>query len=209
MKPSTSSGIALLAVCLALGLGCGHPTDLPPEPAASSDPSQKLPFNREPQSAGISPSRSLVPSVTRLPEGTLLTICLHRDLSSAAAHSGDSFAATLDAPIVIDGQTLVSRGAVLQGRVLDAKHSAGPRDPGYLRIALVSLRAGDKLFPIETSSLFAKGGSREDRSSALIGAGADRRKGALLSPAASAPEDVVLGAERRLSFRLTQKLDLQ
>ena len=208
MKPATNFGIAVLIVCLGLASGCGHPSNLTSEPAPHSDSSQKLPFNREPQSAGIAPSRSLVPSVTRLPKGTLLTICLHSDLSSAAAHAGDSFAATLDAPILIDGQTLVSRGAEVQGRVLDVKHSV-ERDPGYLRIGLVSLRVGDKLFPIESSSLFAKGGSRDDRSSALIGRGADHRKGALLSPAASTPEDIVLGAERRLSFRLTQNLDLQ
>jgi len=214
MSPSTSCGITALGLCLTLGLACNRPTGLPDADAAKSDAAQKLPFDRERRSAGISPSHSLVPSVTRLPEGTPLTICLQRGLSSVSAHPGDSFAATLDAPIVIEGQTLVSRGAPVSGRVLEAKRSTGPRDPGYLRLALVSLTVGEKPFPIGTSSLFAKGSSREDRGSAMIGAGADHSKGARLGSTASAtdesaPKEVLLGPERRLSFRLAQTVDLQ
>jgi len=201
MKSSTSLGIGVLGVALALGLACSRQTGLPADDAAKPDASEKLPFDRQPQSAGISPSHSLVPSVTRLPKGTPLTICLQHDLSSASAHTGDSFAATLDAPILIDGQTLVARGAAVSGRVLEAKNSAGTRDPGYLRLALVSLTVGEKSFPIETSSLFAKGGSREDRSSAMPGTGA--------GPAVAGQKEIVLGPARRLSFSLAQALDLQ
>jgi hypothetical protein len=192
--------IAVIAF-LGLALSCGHETGL-----TAADPnsnSKKLPFDRQPQSAGFSPSRSLIPSVTRLPEGTPLIICLQRDLSSASAHKDDKFAAILDAPIVIDGQTLVPRGAAVSGRVLASQHSGGPHDPGYLRLALVSVTVGEKPIPIETSSLFAKGGSRDGRSSAMIRASAEH------GPAPSAPEEIHLGPERRLSFRLAQEVDLQ
>ena len=190
MKSSARHGIAALAVCLALGLACSRQTDLPASDAAKSD-SRKLPFDRPPQSTGISPSHSLIPSVTRLPEGTPLTICLQRDLSSASAHPGDSFPATLDASIVIDGQTLVARGAAVSGRVLEAKQAAGPQEPGYLRLALVNLTVGNRSVPLETSSLFIKAGSREDHNAAPV------------------PKEIVLGPERRLSFRLAQDVDLQ
>jgi hypothetical protein len=199
MKSSIPSRIAVIA-CLGITLSCGHETGLTADPNSDS---RKLPFDHQPQSAGLSPSRSLIPSVTRLPEGTPLTICLQRDLSSASARPGDTFAAILDAPIMINGQTLVPRGAAVSGRVLAAKHSGGPQDPGYLRLALVSLTVGEKPFPIETSSLFAKGGSHDGRSSAMIRASADHR------PAPSAPEEILLGPERRLSFRLAHEADLQ
>jgi hypothetical protein len=198
MNPSLSCRIAVIA-CLGLTLSCGHETGLTADPNSDS---KKLPFDRQPQSAGISPSHSLIPSVTRLPEGTPLTICLQRDLSSASARPGDTFAAILDAPIVINGQTLVPRGAAVSGRVLAAKHSGGPHDPGYLRLALVSLTVGQKPFPIETSSQFAKGGSREERSSAMIRTGDH-------GPTPSTQEEILLGPERRLSFRLAQEVDLQ
>ena len=203
MKPAARHEIAVLAACLALGLACSRQTGLPATDTAKSDNPQKLPFDRQPQSVGVSPSQSLIPAVTRLPEGTPLTIYLARDLSSASAHEGDSFAATLDIPVVIDGQTLVSRGATVSGRVLEAKHSTGPLDPGYIRLALVSLTVGEKTFPVATSSLFAKG-AREDRSSALIGATATVATGP-----AVVRKEIVLGPDRRLSFRLTQNVDLQ
>jgi hypothetical protein len=199
MMPSITCRIAVIA-CLGLTLSCNHETGLTADP--NSDP-KKLPFDHQPRSAGVSPSHSLIPSVTHLPEGTPLTVCLQRDLSSASAHPGNSFAAILDAPIVIDGQTLVPRGAAISGRVLASQHSGGPHDPGYLRLALVSLTVGEKTIPIETSSLFAKGGSRDDRSSAMIRASADH------GPAPSAPEEIHLGPERRLSFRLAQEVDVQ
>jgi hypothetical protein len=190
--------IALIA-CLGLTLSCGRETGLTLDPNSDS---KKLPFDRPPQSAGISPTHSLVPSVTRLPEGTQLIVCLQRDLSSASARQGNNFATILDAPIAIDGQTLVPRGTTVSGRVLAAKHSEGPQDPGYLRLALVALTLGEKSIPIETSSLFAKGGSRDGRSSAMIRASADH------GSAPSAQEEILLGPERRLSFRLAQAVDL-
>jgi hypothetical protein len=199
MKPSIICRIAVIA-CLGLALSCGHETGLTADPNSDS---KRLPFDRQPQSAGISPSHSLIPTVTRLPEGTPLTVCLQRDLSSASAHPGNTFAAILDAPIVIDGQTLVSRGATVSGRVLAAKHSGGPQDPGYLRLALVSLTVGEKPILIETSSLFAKGGSRDGRSSAMIRASNDH------GSAPSGQEEILLGPERRLSFRLAQEVGLQ
>ena len=50
---------------------------------------------------------------------------------------------------------------------------------------------------IETSSIFAKGGPREERSPA---------KGAV---AGGSRKDIVLGRDRRLDFRLAQTVDLQ
>jgi len=214
MKSSTPA-TAVLAAALALGAACSRQTGLPNSDSARSDAPETLPFNRPPQSTGTSPSHSLIPSVTRLPEGTPLVVRLQRDLSSASASAGDSFAATLDTPIVIDGQTLVDRGAPVSGRVLESRHSVGQREPGYLRIALVTLTVGDRPFPIATSSLFAKGGSREDRTSAMPGTTPDHNKGTALSSTASATtgpaiqKEILLGPERRLSFRLAQNVDLQ
>jgi hypothetical protein len=194
-----------------LGVACNRQTGLPAADAARSTDAQKLPFDRPSQSAGLSPSRSLIPSGRRLPEGTPLTICLQRDLSSASARPGDTFTAALDAPIVIDGQRLVARGAAVSGRVLEAKRSSGPHDPGYLRLALVSLTVGERTIPIATSSLFAKGGAHEQRTSAMIGAGADHGSSTSFTtePAPSVPKEILLGPERRLSFRLAQNVDLQ
>ena len=185
--------------CLSFAAGCRQQTVLSSD--TNSDP-QKLPFDRPPQNRGISPSHSLVPSATRVPEGTALTVSLEHNLSSASARNNETFTAVLDDPIVIEGQTVVPGGAPVTGRVLDVRSAVPPREHGYLRIALVSLKVGDKEVPITTSSLFAKGGSHTEH-------------GAKMNPASDpvAPtgtaKEMVFGPGRRLTFRLTQNAEIQ
>jgi hypothetical protein len=201
--PFHAHRMAVVLLMLGLTCACGRP---PAENASNSD-SQKLPFDRPPRSTGISPSQSLIPSATKLPEGTPIPIRLQSALSSASSHAGDTFSATLDEPVVIDGETLIARGAPATGRVLEAKPSGrslgsslgSSLEPGYLRIVLVSLNVGGKPVMIETSSIFAKGGSREERNP---GTGA-------ASGASQKDIDIVFGIDRRLNFRLAQTVDLQ
>ena len=197
--PSHAGHLAIVLLMLSFISACGRPTSDSGGNASSSADSQKLPFDRQPRSTGISPSQSLIPSATKLPEGTPIPIRLQSALSSASAHPGDTFGAIVDEPVVVDGQTLIDRGTPATGRVLEAKPSANSLAPGYLRIVLVSLDVGGRPVKIETSSIFAKGGVHEERNRAIGAASAVSRK----------DRDIVFGIDRRLTFRLTQTIDLQ
>jgi len=199
--PSPAGRLAMVLLMLSLICACGRPSSDSGGNASNSADSQKLPFDRQPRSTGISPSQALVPSATKLPEGTPIPIRLKSALSSASVHAGEGFSATVDEPVVIDGQTLIDRGTPATGRVLEAKPSTNSpgRAPGYLRIVLVSLKIGDRPVMIETSSIFAKGGIREDRHPAIGAASGDSRK----------DRDIAFGIDRRLTFRLAQTVDLQ
>jgi hypothetical protein len=224
--PTLADRVAVVLLVLSLW-ACGRP---PAENSSNSSDSQKLPFDRQPRETGISPSQSVIPSTTKLPEGTPIPVRLQSPLSSASAHAGDSFRALVEEPIVIDGQTLVARGTSATGRVLEAKPSArfggnstessheslrdsshkssqesrheDSPEPGYLRIVLVSLQVGGRPVAIETSSIFAKGVSREARNAAAgVSSGvrrAERDKNI----------DVELAVDRQLNFRLAQTVDL-
>ena len=198
---SDPSRIAVVLLTLSLLCACSRP---PADDSSNLAASQKLPFDREPRSTGVSPSQSLLPSTTKLPEGTPIPIRLRSALSSVSSHAGDTFNATLDDAVVIDGQTLVDRGTSATGRVLEAKPSAGSVEPGYLRIVLVSLDVGGRAVIIETSSIFAKGGSREERNPAT-----GKAPGASQKDATQKDKNIVLGTDRRLNFRLAQTVDLQ
>lgn len=199
-KPMKHIGWMLVVACLSFTVGCGQRTVLSSD--AKADP-QKLPFDRPPQTGGISPSHSLVPSPTRIPEGTALTVSLEHNLSSATARGNDTFSAVLDDPIVIDGQTVVPGGALVTGRVLDVRSAVPPREHGYLRIALVGLKVGEKQLLIATSSLFAKGGSHEDHGARMSPASDTA------TPTTDISREMVFAPGRRLTFRLTQNVDLQ
>src|SRR5450631_292081 len=118
--------VAIVLLALSLLCACGRP---PAENAAGTPDSQKLPFDRQSSATGITPSQVLVPSSTKLPEGTPIPVRLQSAISSASAHAGDTFNAIIDEPVVIDGQTLVAAGTPVIGRVLEAKPSAS--SPGH------------------------------------------------------------------------------
>ena len=231
MRTHRLYAIALLIVAICLAVGCGKGTGIPgSDSAAATANSQTLPFDRESQAGGISPTQSLVPTAKKLPAGTPITMRLQSTISSKSSHTGDRFEGVLDEPIVIDTQTVVPRGATLTGRVLAAKSSGRLHDPGYLRITLVSMNVQSKPVEIETSSIFVKGGSHKNRNLAMIGGGgaggaligglAGGGSGALIGTALGAAggtgvaygtgkKDVVFEAERRLTFRLAQEVELR
>jgi hypothetical protein len=175
--------------------------------AKNSPDAQSLPFDRKPRSSGVSPSQSILPSTTTLPEGTPIYVRLNSSVSSASSHSGDVFNAAVDEPIAVEGETLIDKGTEATGRVLEAKPAtprvgshAGEPVPGYLRIELVGLSSQGQTVSIETSSIFAKGTIRA------------RSKANEPKPAPTGRTrvdgEVEFGPDRRLGFRLAKTLEL-
>ncbi len=211
-----SIGSMLLLLTLVLA-GCSRQSG----PAASDN--SGMPFDRPADKKGVSPTASLLPA--SIPAGTPIAIRLQSSVSSASSQSGDSFEAALDEPVVINGQAVAPRGATVTGKVVEAKASGNLQDPGYLRLTLTAISIDAKLLPIQTSSIFVKGGSHEKRNLEMIGGGAAAGaligglagggKGALIGTTigaaggtgtayATGKKDVGFAAERRLTFRLTQ-----
>ena len=107
------------------------------------------------------------------------------------------------------------RGAVLTGKVLDAKASDQFQEAGYLRLALTAIFINGKFLPIQTSSIFMKRGSHEQRNVTILrdGAGKKRRShrgigGRPGTTYATGSMDVGVAPERSLTFRLAQPLAL-
>lgn len=151
------------------------------------DASKPLPFNSS--------------ALPVLPAGTLLTVRLENTLTSSKPDGGKTFQAVVEDPVTVDGRTVIPRDARVKGRVESARVSDTNRRSGYLRLALDSIRVGDKDIPLPTSSLFARGiiGTAGENS-ATPGTGAYSN--------AARPRIVVLVKGRRLTFRLTAAVDL-
>ena len=95
-----------------------------------------------------------------LPAGTLLTVRLKSPVSTdkLSSHNpaGNTFEAEVDKPIVIEGNTLVPRGARVAGRVESARASAVESSRGYVRLTLDEIVFEGRDLPIQTSSLYAR-----------------------------------------------------
>jgi hypothetical protein len=224
-------------------VGCGSKTG--PNAADQNQPAtttvaqnqqsnDSMPFSKRDDGNGAPPfskrdkddsKSSLVPNAVTVPAGTPVSVRLQQSVSSASSNAGDSFQATLDEPLVINGQTVAPRGAAAVGKVVQAKSSGRLHDSGYIRLTLASIEINGKQVPVQASSIFVKGANHNKRNLAMIGGGAGAGaliggltgggKGALMGSAigagagtggayATGKKDVGFGAERKLTFRLLQ-----
>src|SRR5579871_1446097 len=192
---------AVLTGAVAFGLlwtaGCSSPTGVPTEGAV--DQSQ-TPFHEQGTRAAGSgavdslsrenaaKSQDSLPFHDRqdLPAGTLLTVRLKNAVSAGKSSGNNSFDAIVDEPVVIDGATLIPRGAIATGRIESARASALKPSRGYIRLALESVNVGGLDVPVQAASLFARQAPLNDVSNSLI----QLEKG------------------RRLTFRLTEPVNL-
>jgi hypothetical protein len=235
MKVSKGNGqTAAVFSVLFIGLtlvGCSRREGLP---TAEDTPiaDQHLPFEGTSDKDGVFPTGSLTP--TAIPAGTPVTVHLQSSLSSATSRSGDSFEAVLEEPIIVRGQMVAPRGAIVAGKVLDARASDQLEESGYMRLALTAISLSGKSLPIQTSSIFVKHGSHEKRHPKVIGGapmttaaispassrrlsgssksvliGASTRTVAVSEPVYEENSDVGVTPERRLTFRLAQPLPLE
>src|ERR1700691_1205173 len=171
----------------------------------------QLPFDRVSDNGGISPTAGF--NAEGIPAGTEVTIRLPMALSSKDSRPRDLFQAVLDEPVVIAGRTVAPQGTPVTGSVVAARASGSLNDPGYLRLTLASIVMNGKSVPLQTSSIFAKGGSYEKRKPTPLRNSATDGKGTAREPAASdgtetstnpGQGDVRFSTGRRLTFRLTQ-----
>ena len=185
---------------LLAGFGCSRPDVIPGEPnsaqpelpASSLQPTsdQTIPDLsptgvRWPRLRRAAPGNDLRGDLQELPAGTLLTVRLKTSVYASTSPSEGSFEAVVEQPIVVDGNTIVPKGASVAGRVEYAQTSKIKPNRGYVRLALQSVDLGDRRVPVQTASLFA----RE-------------------APLGNQPISVIhLEKGRRLTFRLAQTAD--
>jgi len=199
-----SALVVALCLVLSLTLGCIRSEPLhPAERTAPASPKQQLPFH--PDGGQASASSVVLPDqkTTGLPfkasrtrglsAGTLLTVQLEHSLSAANVHPGDAFAASVAAPLVIDGETVIERGTEVTGRVEAAQSRLGS---GYVGLTLTAITVDGTPRALQTSSLFTRGTGRHSKVSSS-GNSSNQGLGGSRIPKG-----------RRLTFRLTTPVAL-
>jgi hypothetical protein len=191
------------------------PAEVEAAPGPSSAPQE---------AAGLAadPAPAPAPSVT-LRAGMLVSVRLGQGLSSEHNQSGDTFTATLDAPLVLDGFVIAERGARVEGRVVESQHAA-------LGVELTTLNTSDGQRVGIRTETFRKAASRSTNEDvaivaggaaigAAIGAMAGGGKGAAIGAAAGGlagaggaaatrPRSVALPAETKISFRVREPVTI-
>lgn len=131
------------------------------------------------------------PPVT-IPAGTKIAIRLIDPIDSAVNKTGDTFRASLDAPMVVDGKEVVPKHADVTGRVVSVESAGHFTGRSELGLVLSQVTAGDRTFTIKTQALAKAGSSRGVRSAVVIGGGA--AAGALIGAIAGGGKGAAIGA---------------
>jgi hypothetical protein len=145
----------------------------PPPPAANNAP--------PPASTGL-----------LIPQGTPLTVRMIDSIDSQKAQMGDSFRASIEDPVVINGQTVIPRGADVNVRLVDDKQSGKIAGKTVLTLAVTTVTINGHPVDVTTGDVQQASGSRGARSAKVIGGAT--ALGAIIGAAAGGGKGAAIGA---------------
>ncbi|MBI4475473.1 MAG: hypothetical protein HY646_22605 [Acidobacteria bacterium] len=108
----------------------------------------------------------------RVPEGMEITVTLLDAVGTEINQEGDTFAANLAEPIIINGKVVAEKGSRVSGRVEEVEEPGKVKGRARLELALRSLTAGGKRYSISSEPFVAIGEDSKERDVATIAGGA-------------------------------------
>ena len=132
------------------------------------------------------------PKKITVPAGTQVTIRLNDALDTERNQVGDTFHATLSAPIVVDSETVIPSGADVVGRVVDVKSAGRFAGNSVLTLELNSLSVNGKIYNIQTNQ-WSRQGKGEGKNTA-VKAGGGAAIGAIIGGLAGGGKGAAIGS---------------
>ncbi len=195
---SRKLGLAVAVASFIFMSGCSGQQD---EQAANAQPAKTAPKTAAAKPAvakGETPKITPVSAkatqptgpVITVPKGTQLTAIVDQTLRSTKTHEGDTFAASLAAPVKVDGKTVIPKGAHVTGKVVHVKKDE-------LKVELASVTLQGKSYDLQTNTR-----RPSDKVKVKSGAkNADKSK-------EKKTDNSVLGAKTELTFKLSKPVSV-
>jgi hypothetical protein len=164
-----------------------------------------------------------------VPVDTPVTVRMIDSVNSQTARLGQTFRASVDEPIFVNGQSVIPRGADVLAKLVEDQQSGKIEGRAVLTLALVSINVNGQPVAVTSSDVKTESSSRGARSAGVIGGGtalgaivgalAGGGKGAAIGAASGATlgtgaevltkgQQVKIPSETRLTFRLQTPLQL-
>jgi hypothetical protein len=163
-----------------------------------------------------------------IPAGTVVSVRMIDSIDSDASHAGETYRASLDQPLVVNGQTVAPAGSDATVQIVRVQQGGRISGNEEVTLALASFSANGRTYDINTSNESVSSNSRGKQSAEVIGGGA--ALGAIIGAIAGGGKGAAIGAgagaalgtgaqvlrgqrvkvpsETRLSFTLTRDLTL-
>jgi BON domain len=132
------------------------------------------------------------PKQVQVSAGTTLTIRMIDGIDSSVNQAGEIFHASLENPIVVDNQVIVSKGADVYVRLVNASSAGRMTGKSELGLELVKLDYQGQSYPLVSTSYTVSGSSRGKNTAAKVGGGA--ALGAIIGALAGGGKGAAIGA---------------
>jgi hypothetical protein len=208
----------------------GNPPPAPPPPPPPTDRDYRAPAPPQDPNFSQQPPPAAAPMPVagiQIPSGTPITVRMIDAVDSKVAHLGQTFRASVDEPVVINGQTVIPRGADALAKLVEDQQSGKFEGKTILTLALTDITINGQMIDTTTGDVTRASSSRGARTAkvvggatalgAIIGALAGGGRGAAIGAASGAAvgggaevltkgQQVKIPSETRLNFTLQQPI---
>jgi hypothetical protein len=112
------------------------------------------------------------PVKVSIPAGTALAVRLETPIDSEVSQVGQTFTATLNSALTVNGDVAVPSGSQVQGHIVDLKSAGKFAGQSLVVLQLDSIRSGGQTYNISTDQFKKEGSSRGKNTAEKVGAGA-------------------------------------
>jgi hypothetical protein len=167
----------------------------PPAPAQppAAQPAMTAQTLNPPPGTQTAPPPPREPKTVTLTAGMPITVRINENISTNTNYEGDTFTASLDKPIVIDGFVIADRGSRVLGKVLRAEKAGRVKGRSELSLALTQIHTTDgQTIAIQTTPWDKEGPNSKKRDAAEMAGGA--ALGAIIGAIAGGGKGAAIGA---------------
>ena len=127
-------------------------------------------------------------TMVTVPKGTAISAAVGQTLATDKNKVGDTFAASLITPVLVEGKTVIPKGAQVTGRIVKVKKHE-------LKVTLASVVIRGKSYPLNTNS--------------IVGPKSQTKNDAKHTDKTKANKDVtLLAAKSKLTFKLAKPVTI-
>ena len=146
----------------------------------------------ETKPADTKPAAAAPASGKEIPAGTEVVIRMIDDVDSEVSRVGQTFKASLDEPVVVNGNTMIPRNVDVTVKLIEDQQSGKLTGRTELTLALVDVTVDGKQVPVVTQEVTQASESRTGRTAKVVGGTA--ALGAIIGAIAGGGKGAAVGA---------------
>jgi hypothetical protein len=173
-------------------LASGQVSEIPLTEAVGVEFSPRKPPAPAPAAAPAAAPKPAAPKMATVPAGTGVNVRLTEGIDVDSSRAGMTFKAVVDDPVIVDGSTLIPRGASAILEAIHVEQSGKMKGSDKVTLKLNAIGFGGFVYPVSSSYNQSKGKGEGKRTGRKVGGGAGL--GAIVGGIAGGGEGAAIGA---------------